>query len=69
MSYLSNPYNISSSLHSIVVGQEELDARAVNVRNRDDIGTKNKGEMIPLDTVVEKFVELKSSKRLKNQFA
>ncbi|KAJ3906263.1 tars protein [Lentinula edodes] len=53
----------------LVVGQEELDARAVNVRNRDDIGTKNKGEMIPLDTVVEKFLELKSSKRLKNQFA
>ncbi|KAJ4489998.1 tars protein [Lentinula aciculospora] len=53
----------------LVVGQEELDARAVNVRNRDDIGTKNKGQMIPLDTVVNKFVELKSSKRLKNQFA
>ncbi|KAE9405510.1 threonyl-tRNA synthetase [Gymnopus androsaceus JB14] len=53
----------------LVVGQEELDARAVNVRNRDDVGTKNKGEMIPLDTVVEKFVELKASKRLKNQFA
>ncbi|KAF5392891.1 hypothetical protein D9757_000801 [Collybiopsis confluens] len=53
----------------LVVGQEELDARAVNVRNRDDVGTKNKGEMIPLDTVVEKFVELKSSKRLKNQLA
>ncbi|KAF9078566.1 tars protein [Rhodocollybia butyracea] len=53
----------------LVVGQEELDARAVNVRNRDDIGTKNKGEMISLDTVVEKFVELKASKRLQNQFA
>ncbi|KIK68334.1 hypothetical protein GYMLUDRAFT_35720 [Collybiopsis luxurians FD-317 M1] len=52
----------------LVVGQEELDAKAVNVRNRDDVGTKNKGEMIPLDTVVEKFVELKSSKRLNNQF-
>ncbi|KAJ3971179.1 hypothetical protein EV361DRAFT_991222 [Lentinula raphanica] len=53
----------------LVVGQEELDARAVNVRNRDDVGTKNKGEMIPLDTVVEKLVELKSSKRLENKFA
>ena len=30
----------------IVVGQEELDARSVNVRN-DDVGTKAKGEMVP----------------------
>ena len=29
------------------MGQEELDARSVNVRNRDDVGTKAKGEMVP----------------------
>ena len=51
----------------IVVGQEELDARAVNVRNRDDIGTKSKGEMVPLDKVVDQLVALKSSRSLANK--
>ncbi|KAG8958477.1 threonyl-tRNA synthetase [Tulasnella sp. 419] len=51
----------------LVVGQEELDGRSVNVRNRDDVGTKAKGEMIPLDEVVQKFVELKTERRLQNK--
>lgn len=52
----------------LVVGQEELDGRSVNVRNRDDVGTKAKGQMIPLEEVVQKLVALKSSRSLKNQF-
>ncbi|KAF9810242.1 hypothetical protein IEO21_07053 [Rhodonia placenta] len=51
----------------LVVGQEELDGRSVNVRNRDDVGTKAKGQMIPLEEVVQKLVALKSSRSLKNQ--
>ena len=51
----------------IVVGQEELDARSVNVRNRDDVGTKAKGEMVPLDQIVEKLVALKKSRSLDNK--
>ncbi|KAF8884216.1 tars protein [Gymnopilus junonius] len=51
----------------LVVGQEELDARSVNVRNRDDVGTKNKGEMVKLDTIVEQLAELKKSRRLENK--
>jgi len=51
----------------LVVGQEELDARSVNVRNRDDIGTKSKGEMVPLDKVVDQLVALKSSRSLANK--
>ncbi|KAF8958944.1 hypothetical protein BDZ97DRAFT_2045909 [Flammula alnicola] len=51
----------------LVVGQEELDARSVNVRNRDDVGTKSKGEMISLDTVVEQLVALKKSRSLENK--
>ena len=54
------------SVH-VVVGQEELDARSVNVRNRDDIGTKSKGEMVPLDKVVEQLVALKKSRSLANK--
>jgi len=50
----------------IVVGQEELDNRSVNVRNRDDVGTKAKTAMIPLDTITEKLVKLKASKSLQN---
>ncbi|KAJ3515363.1 hypothetical protein NLJ89_g1814 [Agrocybe chaxingu] len=51
----------------LVVGQEELDARSVNVRNRDDVGTKAKGEMVPLDTVVDQLVTLKKSRSLNNK--
>jgi len=50
----------------IVVGQEELDNRSVNVRNRDDVGTKAKTAMIPLDTIIEKLVKLKANKNLQN---
>ena len=51
----------------LVVGQEELDSRSVNVRNRDDVGTKSKGEMAPLDEVTAKLVGFKSSRRIENK--
>lgn len=50
-----------------VVGQEELDNRSVNVRNRDDVGTKAKGEMVPLDEVTARLVALKHSRHLENK--
>jgi threonyl-tRNA synthetase len=53
----------------LVVGQEELDAQSVNVRNRDDVGSKAKTQMVPLDEIVEKLVTLKSSKSLHNKLA
>ncbi|EKM78406.1 hypothetical protein AGABI1DRAFT_60603 [Agaricus bisporus var. burnettii JB137-S8] len=51
----------------IVVGQEELDARSVNVRNRDDVGTKARSETIPLDEIVQKLVSLKKNRSLQNK--
>ena len=51
----------------IVVGQEELDARSVNIRNRDDVGTKARASVVPLDEVVEKMIALKSSRKLENR--
>lgn len=51
----------------IVVGQEELDAQSVNIRNRDDVGTKARASIVPLDEVVEKMIALKSSRRLENR--
>lgn len=65
-----NSLNLRMSLCKpiIVVGQEELDSRSVNVRNRDDVGTKAKTEMVPLDEIAKKLVELRNSRSLKNQF-
>ena len=51
----------------IVVGQEELDSQSVNVRNRDDVGTKAKGQMISLDEIEGKLLVLKSSRSLTNK--
>ncbi|ETW77277.1 hypothetical protein HETIRDRAFT_65578 [Heterobasidion irregulare TC 32-1] len=51
----------------LVVGQEELDGRSVNVRNRDDVGTKAKTEMVPLDVIEDKLVKLKASRSLLNK--
>ncbi len=53
----------------LVVGEAELNAQSVNVRNRDDVETKAKGQMVPLEEIVTKFVELKKSRRVVNQFA
>lgn len=50
-----------------VVGQEELDSRSVNVRNRDDVGSKAKTEMIPLEDLAKKLVQLKETKSLHNK--
>ncbi|EED84775.1 predicted protein [Postia placenta Mad-698-R] len=51
-----------------VLGQEELGGRSVNIRDRDDISTKAKGHMIPLEEVVQKLIALKNSRSLKKQF-
>lgn len=48
-----------------MVGQDEMDNRAVNVRNRD-AGTKARGEIMPLDDVITKLADLKAQRRLEN---
>ncbi|KAI0058375.1 threonyl-tRNA synthetase [Artomyces pyxidatus] len=50
----------------LVVGQEELDSRSVNVRNRDDVGSKAKTAMVPLDAIADKLARLKASRSLQN---
>jgi threonyl-tRNA synthetase len=42
-----------------------MENRAVNVRNRD-AGTKARGEIMALDEVVSKLVDLKAQRRLEN---
>lgn len=53
----------------IVVGEEEQSSRSVNVRNRDDVGTKARSQMLTLEDISLKLLALKSSRSLKNQLA
>lgn len=50
-----------------VVGQEEVDGKSVNVRNRDDAGSKAKTPTVPFDDVLQQMVRLKDEKRLENR--
>lgn len=50
----------------IIVGAQERDSRSVNIRNRDDPATQNKGVMVPIDEAREKFKSLRKERRLEN---
>ena len=49
-----------------MVGAQEKDSRSVNIRNRDDQETQSKGELIPLDEVIQKLKALRKERRLVN---
>lgn len=49
-----------------MVGAQEKESRSVNIRNRDDPATQNKGVMIPLDEAREKLRKLRKERRLVN---
>ncbi|KAJ3394886.1 threonyl-tRNA synthetase [Entophlyctis sp. JEL0112] len=49
-----------------VVGQEEEKSESVNVRNRDDVNTKSKGEVRALNEILPKLLALKKT-RAKSQ--
>ncbi|KAG8694635.1 threonyl-tRNA synthetase, partial [Ceratobasidium sp. 395] len=52
----------------VVVGEAEASARAVNVRNRDDVGNKQRqDEIIKLDDFSSKLTSLKTERRLENK--
>lgn len=57
---------VTNTHETTVVGQEELESRSVNVRNRDDVGSKEKNEKEPLDEIAKKLVALKASRSLQN---
>ncbi len=67
MIHYQNQCSVELTRGCVVVGQEELDARSVNIRNRDDVGTKARASTVPLDEVVEKMIALKSSRKLENR--
>lgn len=49
-----------------VVGQVEFDSKSVNVRNRDDVGTKARSTDVPLETIKKQLVALKKSQDINN---
>lgn len=51
-----------------VVGAEERETKSVNLRNRDDQATQQRGEVIPLDEAVKQLVQLRDERRLENKF-
>lgn len=50
-----------------VVGAEERDSKTVNIRNRDDQATQQRGEVIPLADAITKLVALRDERRLENK--
>jgi threonyl-tRNA synthetase len=50
-----------------VVGQQEMESRSVNIRNRDDPATQKLGVMVPLDEVRVKMKALRKERRLENK--
>ncbi|KAF8208228.1 hypothetical protein K438DRAFT_1574863 [Mycena galopus ATCC 62051] len=51
----------------LVVGDAEMNSQSVNVRNRDDVGSKGRDEMMPLEEFGTKLVALKNSRSLHNK--
>jgi threonyl-tRNA synthetase len=51
-----------------VVGAQESKSRTVNIRNRDDPSTQSKGELVPLQTAIDKLRDLRDTRRLLNKF-
>lgn len=49
-----------------VVGAEEQKSRTVNIRNRDDAASQQRGEVIPLDEAIAKLTALRDSRALVN---
>ncbi|KAI9796264.1 MAG: hypothetical protein M1825_000855 [Sarcosagium campestre] len=49
-----------------VVGAQERDNRAVNIRNRDDPATQQKGAMMQLDEALKKIRELRDERKLES---
>ncbi|CAZ85666.1 unnamed protein product [Tuber melanosporum] len=59
-------YN-STTLSLAFVGAEEEESRSVNIRNRDNKETQNKGELVPIDVALEKLCALRDERRVVNE--
>ncbi|KAJ1792287.1 threonyl-tRNA synthetase [Coemansia sp. RSA 1807] len=52
-----------------VVGAQEMEEGSVNVRCRDDVGTKAKGQTVPVTAFVQQMDVLKNAKSLESKLA
>ncbi len=50
-----------------MLGAEEEKSRSVNVRDRDDPQSQKKGELVPLDEMIQKLRVLRKTRQLENK--
>ena len=50
------------------MGDQEKQSREVNIRNRDDTSTQDRGKPVPLQEAIEKLVALRDGRRSDNPF-
>jgi threonyl-tRNA synthetase len=50
------------------VGDQEMKGREVNVRNRDDTSSQDRGKPVPLQEAIEKLTALRDERRSDNPF-
>jgi threonyl-tRNA synthetase len=62
-----SPYLTPCSSLLAVVGEVEQESQSVNVRNRDDVGTKARSEIIKLDTLSAALLKLKENRSINNK--
>jgi threonyl-tRNA synthetase len=51
-----------------VVGDQEMKNEEVNIRNRDDPSSQDRGKPVGLKEALEKLVDLKKSRKMDNPF-
>jgi len=54
--------------NTVVVGDAEMKGREVNVRNRDDTSSQDRGKPVPLQEAIEKLKALRDERRSDNPF-
>jgi threonyl-tRNA synthetase len=52
----------------LVVGDQEMKGRQVNVRNRDDTSSQDRGKPVSLEVAVSKLKALRDERRSDNPF-
>ncbi len=51
-----------------MVGDQEMKNREVNIRNRDDTSTQDRGKPVPLQEAIAQLVSLRDERRSDNPF-
>ncbi|TAQ87363.1 hypothetical protein B7494_g4336 [Chlorociboria aeruginascens] len=54
--------------YNFIFGDQEMNGREVNVRNRDDTSSQDRGKPVPLQEAIEKLTALRDERRSDNPF-